>query len=754
MSLSTKLKKLRKMSADELRCRLHDAVQVRRERREFGRGVSPPMAPPGFPLRSVLSRAAELVPGSTPREMSQLRQEFPDEYQALAARCLPAAERILAGRLRLLSRDVTLPATVDWHADPLTGFAFSRGFYADVPAESLAGRVDVKYVWELNRHQILVTLAHAYLLSGEQRFAQRCQELLVDWISTNPLYAGVNWTSALEAAMRIVSWQWTLAATAHWPGWRDDALGRIAGSLIDHAEYLRHHLSWYSSPYNHLMGEATGLYLVGQWLREAQPAAAWRSEALEVLHRRAAAQFYPDGFTVEQATGYHYYTLGFLLLVWAAAGPNEPRLAEFPSLLRRAVQAGAAFEQPQGRWPAIGDVDSARSVPVQPDDFWDFRGLATLGAQMCGLPRPASSGALAGEETYWLRGCAGVRHARELGAAAPPAVVVLPSAGYALARSTGKTHGDWLCLDAGPIADGLFADDTPSVAHGHLDTLQLLYTAGGRPVLVDGGMPHYYGESSWLEFFRGTGGHNTLAIEGAPVAQAAGRLGWHSVRDRASLDAHLADDAWLLRASLDLSPQAQVERLVLAVPGQGLWVADYVRTDGPRRVTWNWNLARSADHLEVDRDARRARLPYEGGTLDVTASGAYQVRLDLPQDDRPAGWVCPEYGARSAIRRVVCESTVDGEFLMLTTLRQAPCAASMRRGDFGLADPEMPTACDTSATPADASVVWRLHRPGGDVTFAADAKPPGPPWQDAQAPGGWPVWRCQRAPQHAHVTPL
>ena len=48
---------------------------------------------------------------------------------------------------------------------------------------------------------------------------------------------------------------------------------------------------------------------------------------------------------------------------------------------------------------------------------------------------------------------------------------VLKDAGYAIAQK----EGDWLLFDAGPIAAGLHSDATPSAAHGHADTLQVLY---------------------------------------------------------------------------------------------------------------------------------------------------------------------------------------------------------------------------------------------------------------------------------------
>lgn len=748
MSLTTKLKKLQKMSADELRCRARDELQKRREAKAYRRGAAVRRLPADFDARALLAGAAAMTPGASDTALRQLETEFPAEHAAIRSRAVPIAQRALAGRLRLLAREVTLPGQPRWQVDPLSGFEFARRFYADVPAESLAGRVDVKYVWELNRHQFLVELSRGYLLTGDEQYAVRCQELLTGWVAQNPLYEGVNWTSALEAAMRVVSWQWTLAGLSRWNGWQDGALRTIATSMIDHAEYLRRHLSWFSSPYNHLMGEAAALYLAGQWLAAWPEAGAWRQEALEVFERRAEKQFYADGFTVEQGSGYHWYTLGFLLLVSAGEQRSGRAAPSWQRGIPSALSAGAALMRPDGRWPAIGDVDSARSLPVQPDDFWDFRGLAALGVEMFGLAELKGVSPLAGEETFWLRGIEGVRRWHALAAASRPLAHVLPTAGYAIAASGHGAGADWLCFDAGPIADGLFSDDTPSVAHGHLDLLQALYCAGGRPVLVDGGMPDYYGDETWLSFFRGVSGHNTLHVEGSPLAVSAGRLGWHSVRDRANLEACLSDDAWLCRGTLQLTPDVSVERSVFSSPGNGLWLADVVHSDRPRAVEWSWNLAPPVDASSLQVVGGRASLEYDGGRLEVCATvERLEVRLDLPSAAGPAGWVCPEYGARTPIARVVVRAVAEGRLALLTSLRHSPCGAYFQQGEQRLTDAEfieLPSEID-----AGDGVIWQLTAPGREQSFVVDPASQGEGWTRLAGAGDLVVWR--RTAQRADV---
>jgi len=477
-----RIRKLRKMSAGEIGCRLRGEWRRRQERRRYRRGCccgAEDWAATGR-LRLASGRlcrtATALVPGTQEKELAKLRAERPDVFDDLASSARRRAEAVFSGNWPLLGHPIDLRSDVDWHRDPRTGRRWPNEFYADLALSDSAAGVDVKFVWELGRQQYLVELARGWFLGGDERYAERSKELMLDFVRNNPLYEGIHWTSALEVAMRAISWLWTLATLARWEGWQDDDLCRIATSLQEHAQYLEHHFSFYSSPYNHLIGEATGLYLIASTLSELEESARWKEAARRVLIEHGPRQFYDDGFCVEQATGYHFYTLGFLALAIAAARAEGARLDELEPVVHRAFRTGAALEQPDGRWPAIGDVDSARSIPVFHEDFWDFRSLCSLGAALFDDGDLKVDGAEPGEELYWLLGCEGVESWTRLPTAEPNRRAVLADSGYAVARR----DGDWLLFDAGPIAHGLHPDGTPSTAHGHADALQVLYFSEGH----------------------------------------------------------------------------------------------------------------------------------------------------------------------------------------------------------------------------------------------------------------------------------
>jgi len=646
MSWKQKLLKLRHTSADELRVRLREYRRQQYERKLYESGVVDRghVATPG---RQVAIRAAGLVPGTEPAALTALREHHAEFHSQLKSQAVRRAEAILAGKWESLGFCFDVSNGVDWHFDPRSDFRWPRGFYADVPVYS--SHVDVKYVWELGRQQYAVELAQGWLLGGRGEFAEHARDVMLSWISHNPLYEGVHWASALELAMRSISWIWTLATLHTWDGWSAGELQTIADSLADHAEHLEHHLSLYSSPYNHLVGEATALLLIALVLPECDSADRWRDRARSVLEVHAPRQFHADGFSVEQATGYHFYTLGFLsMAITAGRLMGEPPMSLEP-IVHRAYSAGAAFRQPDGRWPAIGDVDSARSIPVAHEEFFDFNSLCAVGACLFNDGELKSTGF--SEEAYWLLGAEAAKTLDALPERCLSRNLSLSESGYWIAAEA----DDWLLLDAGPIADGLYADATPSVAHGHADVLGVVYCHKRRPVLVDSGMLYYSGDSEWIGHFRSPAAHNCIQIEGLEVARDAGSLAWSHVRFECEVNGS-SGAGHEARGHLRYPNDATIERHVLMLPGIGMWIADRVDLDQPRPICWTWQIPQGEIESGTEPIIARSKSIVLAAW---TTSTTHTASIVHAQPDSPVASISKGYGQLapgSCVREEICDT--------------------------------------------------------------------------------------------------
>ncbi|HEQ72549.1 MAG TPA: hypothetical protein ENN69_08675, partial [Spirochaetia bacterium] len=115
-------------------------------------------------------------------------------------RLLEEADALVQGRFEFFSRVFRIdPESIDYHRDPLTGrSAPRRRFGKTIDHRDREHIGDVKFIWELNRHLWLVTLARAYAASKERRYLDVFRAFLAAWFSQNPFMKGINWASSLE----------------------------------------------------------------------------------------------------------------------------------------------------------------------------------------------------------------------------------------------------------------------------------------------------------------------------------------------------------------------------------------------------------------------------------------------------------------------------------------------------------------------------------------------------------------------------
>ena len=68
-----------------------------------------------------------------------------------------------------------------WNTDPRTGTTAPLVFGKSLDYRNPRNVGDIKYLWEINRHLELVTLAQAWHLSGDARYLDGCRTLLDSW---------------------------------------------------------------------------------------------------------------------------------------------------------------------------------------------------------------------------------------------------------------------------------------------------------------------------------------------------------------------------------------------------------------------------------------------------------------------------------------------------------------------------------------------------------------------------------------------
>ena len=504
-----RINRLRTMSPAEIRHRVVQAAHIRAERWGLSKCIVP-------------------APDLSRRANAWIDREARVDREAYCA----AADRIVAGRFDVFAlKDISLGNPPRWNRDPKTGTVAPLDFgkQLDYRDAKLVG--DIKYLWEPNRHLHLVTLAQAYALTGNDRYAGTIREHLESWFDACPYKMGANWSSALEPALRLVNWAlaWQLVGGAESAMFATPEGERFRArwleSVFQHAEFVSGHFSQHSSANNHLIGEAAGVFTAGMAWPHWERSAEWTEAARAILEREALMQNAADGVNREQAVAYQHFTFDLLLLPLLAARANGGGFSsDYVTRLEKMLEFLASIMDVSGNLPMIGDSDDAFVARIDPrESSCRTRSLLATGAV---LFRRGDFKAKAGpldDKTRWLLGAEAqaVFDSVEAGPARLPVRREFPEGGYYILGDAFETPGEVrLIVDAGPLGYQAIA------AHGHADALAFTLSLGGREFLVDPGTFAYHTEPLWRTYFRGTGAHNTVRIDREDQSEPGGKFMW------------------------------------------------------------------------------------------------------------------------------------------------------------------------------------------------------------------------------------
>ena len=154
-----RLYRLRAMGASEILYRVQQAIQAQRE--SYGIGLARPIDPVGYAGRPWLN-------------------ELPRGFDTVLY--CEAADRVLAGCYDVFAlQDVELGFPPQWNRDCRTGTLAPLVFGKTLNYRDEKKVGDSKYLWEINRHAELVTLAQALNLTGQAKYVEGCRVLLDSW---------------------------------------------------------------------------------------------------------------------------------------------------------------------------------------------------------------------------------------------------------------------------------------------------------------------------------------------------------------------------------------------------------------------------------------------------------------------------------------------------------------------------------------------------------------------------------------------
>ncbi|HEX7086286.1 MAG TPA: alginate lyase family protein [Vicinamibacterales bacterium] len=568
-----------------------------------------------------------------------VRAACPDAASDTIAR----ADRLMAGHFDLLGyQGLSFGEPIDWHLDPVNGRRAPRTHWATIDPLDAEVVGDSKVTWELSRHQWLVTLAQAYRLTGDDRYARRAVWAFRAWVADNPPGIGLNWGSSLEAAFRLIAWCWTLALLRDAPAMTSRLQQEITTAAARQAEHVSRYLSYYFSPNTHLTGEALGLFYAGVLLPTPR-ARRWRELGRRILIDQSERQIRQDGIYFEHATCYQRYTaeiyLHFLLL---ATRNTIPVPAPVTARVERLLDSLLALCRPDGGMPQIGDADGGWLLPLAVRRQDDCRGVFAVAAAMFDRPEYTWMAGGPAAEALWLVGHGALHERKQRPPAGQPSRLF--TSGYAVLRDSWERDAHQLVMDVGPLGCHV------SGGHGHADLLAIQVSPFGEPCIVDPGTGCYTRDLRWRHHFRSTAAHSTVVVDGAEYARPAGPFSWEGTRPAVLLRHWHATPRW---DHVDAQHDAWSgdggrlvhRRRVFFRKEQRYWiVVDDLLGAGAHQVDVRFQFA-STVTLCPSGLSVRARTPGGGGlwVVPVTQVGL-ALRLTCGADDPLEGWYSRDYG--------------------------------------------------------------------------------------------------------------
>lgn len=513
---------------------------------------------------------------------------------------------------------------LDWQRDFRSGYRWSESApHGRIRLDAAAG-ADPKVPWELGRLQLLPILALEAHRSEDAAYrrelVQTIETVLLDFAAQNPPGFGIQWASAMDAAIRMANILVTLDLVRPL-GLRSNVVEAIALSLYDHARFVLGNLEWSDGMRgNHYLACVAGLSVAAAYFPECRWTEQLRMWCAEQILQEAAYQFLPDGGNFEASLAYH--RLAAEMLAWAVW------------FLRRTPEGRAVFEQDRSFAshletiadftvhttyrssiaPQIGDNDSGRFL-----QFIPFGDELSIEHHWCGAAHPYLSQrshretcallhAVTSDRTDILAALYGsTEQERKNG-------YVAPSFGIAVVRTSA-----WeVFVRAGSIGQ------RGKGGHAHNDQLSVTIAFDGNEIIADTGTGVYLPSPRLRNEFRSTCAHNTLCYAGLEQNSWSDRsseaLFWLT-SDRAHAQILICDEHTIVA---EHKAYGVPHRRIVTVSSETVMVTDFFQSWSDAEIRFHVHpslgVERSNDGVILRSGSIAIECCADGATLDLVES--------------------------------------------------------------------------------------------------------------------------------------
>lgn len=577
-----------------------------------------------------------------------------------------------------------------WNVDPKTGRDIGQEFGLSIDFRHIAGGVDIKYLWELNRHIWWVPIAQAYAIAKDGKYLHAIGRLLKSWLEQCQYPKGANWSSPVEHGVRLINWSivWHLIGGEQSPLFTDEEgrhlRERWTDSVYQHMRFASDNYSLYSSADNHLIGEAAGIFVAGHTWNYWTTGRQMRDASKEILEREIIKQFSAQGVNTEQALCYQKFSMEFLLASMLAGEANHDSFsAPFKQRFGSALSFLAAIMDCKGRPPHIGDSDDGKVFEFACTGF------------NSNYEMQLAVGGLAVSST------AALRKLQLLNRECDPSMLwlFLPESNEAksdelcqldltkslctdsyliFGKDLQEDNEFRLVFDVGPLGSNKIA------GHGHADALSLLLQVSGVDFLVDSGTFCYNASPAYRHYFRSTRAHNTVVVDGQDQSIYGGSFLW--LRDVETTVHSLTDNGVTLTVNASHSgylalkdPVRHFRTVIFNRRDLTVVVEDRFECSQPHLAEFHWHFS---PECAVSGVGTKWVIRRDVGTLQVESpSESLKSIIEVAGEDPPVGWYSDSFYVKRPAPVLISKGYIRSGEVYITKLSYTPSleiAASLR----------------------------------------------------------------------------
>lgn len=241
--------------------------------------------------------------------------------------------------------------------------------------------VDVKVPWELSRMQHLLKMAIVAInyKDVEEDFIIEFKNQVLDFISMNPLYRGVNWNCTMEVAIRSVNLLLSYDIFSQLD--KKNILNKnfkniFINSILDHGNFIINNLEWDNgNRANHYLANIGGLLFISAYFKNHKKGDKWLDFSMKQIKNELNYQFFNDGSNFENSTNYHVLSGEIIVystaIILALIRNNKLIDKNYfdKDYIQKIYNIGNFIDRiskNDGTIPQIGDNDSGSFVTITP----------------------------------------------------------------------------------------------------------------------------------------------------------------------------------------------------------------------------------------------------------------------------------------------------------------------------------------------------------------------------------------------------